>query len=211
MKKYLLLIIIFIFGCAYNSSTGTKISFTGQNIQDEKSGLFIVPDSKSKFLVVANAYYHYIIALPYSKEWVFSLDDSYHLKGNAGVFKLTFEILNTDISPKEYLLEHKRFLMVPGSTHGLEIADVIEFKGNFLLRTEVNAEKAVIESGAWKGNEFKGFRGVKHVNYFSARRFNDFLYVVHLSTVIDPQNPSRFKDDDFKHCVTVGYKINFNI
>ena len=204
MRKALTTILIVVDLIAIHAIPGAgaerKLSFTGKLVEEKKDGITIVGEKDKGLLAITSARFHYALILPYAENWVFTLGDSDLLKGNAGLVNLTLSAFNTDMTPGQYLEGQKKGLREPGRVKGLEKIEVMQFKNEPVLRNVVDAE---IASGS------EGFRGVKMINFFTAKRWGKVLYVLHLSRVLPPKDRKTFNEKMFLNMATAGFHVDF--
>ncbi len=198
--KTVAVVFIFLCGMALTAAAGEKLSFKGKMVQSDREGITIMGEKDDGLLIVTNLKYHYALMLPYAEDWVFTTGNPELLKGNAGLVNLTLWVKKSGKTPTQYLETHKKWLMEPGRTKGLETIEIITHKNQPVLRDIVDGEKA-----AGSGN----FRGVKIVNFFSAKKWGKYIYVLHLSRVVPPEEKKSFDEKKFLNMITAGFHVDF--
>ena len=196
----ILLVVLVALHAAPGAGAERKIYFTGKLVEEQGDGITIVGEKDKGLLAISSARFHYALILPYAENWVFTLGDSDLLRGNAGLVNLTLSAFKTDKTPGQYLEGQKKWLREPGRVKGLEKIEVMQFKNEPVLRNVVDGEVA-------GGSE--GFRDVKMINFFTAKRWGEILYVLHLSRVLPPKDRKTFDETMFLNMITAGFHVDF--
>ncbi|NIS48445.1 MAG: hypothetical protein GWN61_21500 [candidate division Zixibacteria bacterium] len=202
MKKAFIPVLIIILLQACATTTGS-IRFKGETVQDQKTGFTVYADEETKkynTLAVSSLKYHYFVILPYSEQWVFHEDERFCLLGNADLINFSLEIIKSDQSPKDFLSWHLGELKKPGAVPGLEKAEMKQYRDQWIMKTVVDGEKAT-------GGE--AFKGVKHVNFFAVKSWENYLYRYHISRVLRPEEVESFDEKPYMDMATAGFKVDF--
>lgn len=197
VKASLLVIVSALFLAACAPATGT-ISFTGLTVRDERDGITIAGDEEKGLIAITSMSHHYGLVLPYAEDWLFTLEEGCLLKGNSGRINLTLTAERRQETPEQHLKALQKELLANPAAKGVEKADVIEYKGEPVLRE--------IQDGAAVSGD-KSFRGVKIYHFFATKRWKQDLFVLHLSKVV--ANGETFNEKKYLGMVTAGFSMDF--
>lgn len=179
---------------------GVEIRFSGEAVQESKSGFTVLGEPKEHVVAVSSARDHYSLILPWTEDWIFTLDDAPLLKGQSGLFNLTLSVEECDESPERHLRALQARLGQSGLLKGVEKSEIVTYKKEPVLRLVVDAE------GASGRSEF---RGVKLLHLHAVERVGRRCYVQHLSRVIPAEQAKSFDDKLLLSLVTVGFRADF--
>jgi hypothetical protein len=175
-----------------------KIRFTGSMVQDKRDGITIIGEKDSGLIAVTSLHFHYALMLPYAEDWTFTLEQGSLLRGNAGPVNLTLSAERNDETPGQHLERHKKDILSNPAAKGIGKIEVVTFKNEPVLWEVQDGEAA---SGD------KAFRGVKIHHFFTAKRWEKDLYVLHLSKVVGPRD--TLDEKLFLNMVTKGFNVDF--
>jgi hypothetical protein len=168
---------------------------TGKDIF-ASTGIVVLGDKDKKFILLNNTVAQYLVALPYSEQWVFDIEKG-HLKGNAGLVNFDVQIgRGSETSDehlkklKDYLLSANKPIPIPSDT-----AELVTYSSRTVLRSEIEGEKVS-----------PMFKGMKHINFYSVRKRGESLFKLHLSVVVPPGGPS-IVEKDFLWYVAEGFVV----
>jgi hypothetical protein len=160
------------------------------------TGIVVLGNKDKKFILLNNTVAQYLVALPYSEQWIFDIEKG-HLKGNADLINFDVQIGKGSESPDEhlrklrdYLLSANKPVLVPSDT-----AKFVTYHSRTVLRSEIEGEKV--------GPMFKG---MKHINFYSVRKRGESLFKLRLSVVVPPGGPS-IVEEDFLWYVVEGFVV----
>lgn len=179
---------------------GQELRFSGEMVQEPKSGFTVLGEKKDGIIAVTSAGHHYSLVLPWAGDWTFTLDDSPLLKGTSGLFNLTLSVEETGETPARYLRTVQARLADSGRMKGVEANEIVTFRKEPVLRIMVDA------AGASGRSEF---RGVKMIHLHAAERVGRLVYVLHLSRVIPAEEVGKFDDKLLLSFATVGFRTDF--
>jgi len=74
------------------------------------TGIVVLGDKDKKFILLNNTVAQYLVALPYSEQWVFDIEKG-HLKGNAGLINFDVQIGRGSETSDEHLKKLKDYLL----------------------------------------------------------------------------------------------------
>lgn len=174
--------------------------FTGDMIQDERSGWTVVGEKKDGIVAVTSAQHHYSLLLPWTDDWSFTQGESPLLKGTSGLVNVTLSVEESDEPPARYLRALQARLTGSGRMKGVEKSELLEHRKEPVLRMMVDAAAA-------SGSE--EFRGVKLIHLHAAERVGGVVYVLHLSRVIPADEARTFDDKLLLSFATVGFRADF--
>jgi hypothetical protein len=158
-------------GCTHQGPAREK----GEHVEiDDKTGLIKYWVEGKGGLVVGDATGKFAVALPYSDSWRFTRNVGQPLRGNAGPYNVTVEIVRRALSPAAYLDEWMATLRrdIPGA-----VATLVPTEQGVLLRADVDV--ATIPGG-------EKFRGTHQLHLLTARRSVEGLYTLHFSVIGPP-------------------------
>lgn len=221
MKKYFSLSAVLIlsiilacsfFGCKNNEKQESKeskkktedvkktnqIRFTGEKVLDKATGLAVTADESGSVIAVTNSKYHYGLILPYSKEWVFDCDIEGHLlRGNSGLMNVTVDLTEYSGTPESYLEEHKDYLNEPGRVPGLVDSQIIPRNDFSVLKTKLDLGQVAEEQ-----------QGKVQLNYFIAKKWENELYMLHYSDIIEEAKIQDYNEEDIFNQLEF-FKVDF--
>jgi hypothetical protein len=190
-----LLPVLLLAACAPTTRT---ISFTGLTARDEQDGIMITGDEEKGIIALANQSMHYGLVLPYAEDWVFTLEEGSLLKGRSGRINLRLTAERNQKTPEQYLKDRKKEFLANPRVKGVEKLDVILYKGEPVLRE--------VQDGATASGD-QALRGVKIYHFFTAKRWEQDLFVLHLSRAI--ALGETFKEKQYLGMVTAGFNVEF--
>jgi hypothetical protein len=160
------------------------------------TGIVVQGNQDKKFILLHNTVVMYLVALPYSEQWVFDIEKGY-LKGNAGLINFDVQIgRGSETSDehlkklKDYLLSANKPIPIPSDT-----AELVAYGSRTVLRSEIEG-----------GKVSPMFKGMKHINFYSVRKRGESLFKLHLSVVVPPGGPS-IVEEDFLWYVAEGFVV----
>lgn len=174
--------------------------FTGETIQDGRTGLAVVGEKKDGIVSVTSTRHHYSLLLPWATDWEFTEDDSALLKGTSGMVTLTLSEEESAETPERHLRTLQARLGGSGRLKGVEKSEIVTFKKEPVLRILVDAEGA---SGKAE------FRGMKLLHLHSAKRCGRLVYVLHLALVIPADEAKGYDDKLLRSFATVGFRADY--
>ena len=184
-----------------SARAGVEYRFTGELIQDPRTGFTVIGEKKDGIVAVTSARHHYSLVLPWGDDWKLTADeDGALLKGTSGLVNLTLSVAESDEPPERFLRSLQARLKDSGQLKGVEKSEVVTFRKEPVLRILVDAEAA---SGR------REFRGVKMVHVHAAERVGNVVYLLHLSRVIPAEEARAFDDKLLLSFATVGFRADF--
>lgn len=179
---------------------GQEVRFSGEMVQDSKTGFTVLGEKKDGIIAVTSAAHHYSLALPWTEDWAFTQGEAPLLKGASGLYNLTLSVEECDESAEQHLKTVQARLAESGRMKGVEKSELVSFKKEPVLRILVDAATA---SGK------REFQGVKMIHLHSAERVGRLVYVLHLSRVIPAEEVASFDDRRMLSFATVGFRSDF--
>lgn len=165
-----------------------------------ESGINVTSDSEKKIIAVTSAHDNFSIILPYSTNWDFSWKDGYLLMGKAGTVNVTLSAIITEEAAEQYIANLRLALQSPGAVTGLLSSNTLTHRGNPVLVTIVNSAVATSE---------EALSGIKHLNVFSARKWNNALYMLHLSVAYISSSEEEQLRKEYMDYVTAGFNVSY--
>jgi len=158
-----------LLACAQNSAAPSS----GEHVKvDERNGLIQYWQEGKKGLVLSSTRFGFTVALPYSEHWQFTSDDTQPLRGNAGPYNVTVEIVSASEPPARYLRSWMNNLVA--RTPGIVTAQILDTENGPLLRADQDVAQM-------PGGE--QFRGAHQLHLFVAREARGALYTLHFSMI----------------------------
>lgn len=190
----LALTFVLLSGCAYN------VSFKGEALKERKSGINVTPDDARKIIAVTSSRNNYSLILPYSEEWLFTWREGYLLIGKAGNINADLLAVSSKDSPRQYLEDLRRKMTESDSLMGLESAEIIPHRGQYVLVAVMDGEEALVS---------ERYNGLKHLNVFTVRKWRSSLYLLHLSISVPPDSASQQTREQFLDFATAGFSVSY--
>ncbi len=180
-----------------------SIKFRGEDLFDEKTGIMATVDDDKKFIAVSNQLYHYVLVLPYSINWVFSIDNKYCLIASNENINISIELLsnmhNSDADYLDYLQDQ-----LTNNSDSMGITDIrrVYYENYSMIRTEVEILKVFKKLDADK------YRDMITVNLYSTKSYNNERFVLHFA-VTKKRDDNSFDERSFYNNITNGFFVDF--
>jgi hypothetical protein len=197
-KRWFALLLVAGLGACATAPTSNQILYRGGELTDERTGTIVQGSEEKNLIVVTNWNDHYALALPYSNEWQFTVERGRRLRGTGGTFNVTLTIEPSSKTPDEQMKYVRNWATSDENRLPPDKSELLSANGETVLRTEINAERVD-----------KAFKGVKHVNYYSAKNWKGTLYILHISDVVPPEKARTFNEKRMRDYATKGFSVDF--
>ena len=192
---FIMVLILALSGCSPN-----KAAFRGYSLTEREAGINVTAGAGGDIIAVSSARHHYSIILPHSDKWDFSWKEGYLLIGRAGSVNVVLRATVTGDSPEAHLGRLKETLEQPGAVPGLESARIVRHRGEKVLVTIVDGARAT---------DSKALDGVKQLNVFSVRKWENLLYRFNISVPYRKGSNSKKLRRQFLDYATAGFSVSY--
>jgi len=173
-----------------------SIHYRGKDFLDDASGISVFAQGE-KVIGLGNSNLHYLLILPYSKEWTFDISETYYLLGNAGPLNISIQVLlDTDVSADEQLILLKDELCVKDVAPSK--FEYVKHREGTVLRTEVDC-----------GKIDKVFEGAKQINFYAVKKWEQTMYTYHFSKMVSRDGSDPLSDEKILDFLTAGFFLDF--
>jgi len=190
--------LLLLAGVAACASGPTQIAYRGGEVIDDPTGIIVKSDDDKKIIAVTSWNDHYALILPYRTDWKFTVERGKRLRGNGGPMNVTLMMERYQITPEDEIKYIRNHLTSDKHPMPPDKTEVLKVNGEPVLRTEINAERID-----------KAFKGVKHINYYSAKTWKGMLYTLHVSQVVGAEEAKTFNEGPLRAYVTKGFSVEF--
>lgn len=192
---FAMLLAIILSACSPNT-----VAYKGLALTEKESGINVTSDTENKIIAVTSAHDNFSLILPYSTDWGFSWRDGYLLMGNAGTVNVTLSATISDKTAEQYISKLKQTLDAPEALIGLESSNMIIHRGDPVLVTVVNSAVATSD---------EDLSGIRHLNVFSARRWKNALYMLHISAAFVTSSEEEKLKNEYMDYATAGFSVSY--
>src|SRR2546422_5756829 len=183
--------------CA-TAPTPTEVLYRGAPVTHDATGTIVRSDDEKTMIVVTNWNDHYALVLPYSTDWKFTVERGSRLRGTGGSFNVTLSIEASALSPDEQMKYVRTWATSDKHRLPPDKTELLTANGEPVLRTEINGERVD-----------KAFKGMKHINYYSAKNWKGTLYTLHISEAVSSEQAKKFNEKRMRDYVTKGFSVDF--
>lgn len=196
--KFIILLIILpvlIFSESFKS-----LYFNGSFIFDEESGISIIPAVNKEVIVITSLNYHYAIILPYALNWEVTFNDKYVLLADNKTLNVTLELLkNNGQTPEDYLKNLLQMYLDNKEKYFTIEAVVYKYNSEYILATAVDAKSLMNDDR---------YEGIKQVNYFATKTYNNERFDLHLS-FMKKTSKAELENNVMFDYLTIGFNIDY--
>lgn len=173
-----------------------SIQYRGKDFLDDASGISVFAQGKD-IIGLGNSKRHYLLVLPYSREWTFDVSETHHLTGNAGLLNISIQVLSdTDVSAAEQLIQLK---------DELGTKDIAPSKFEYVKHLEETVLRTEVDCGKID----KVFEGAKQVNFYAVKKWEGTMYTYHFSKMVSRDGSDPLSDKKILDFLTAGFFVDF--
>lgn len=189
------LLALSISGCGLNTA-----KFRGENLNEKHYGINVITTEHRDVLAVTSTKHFYSLILPYSDSWDFSWKEGFLLLGNSGSVHVTLSALISQETPSQHLRRLRDTQSAINAIEGLNSAEIVSHRGMDVLVSIVSGT-ATLDNG--------NYNNFQHLNLFTARKWKNALYRLHISTPLTDE--SRLADirKEFMDYATAGFSVSY--